>query len=346
MLLIKVIMEAVLQVYPDVYQLKIPLPDKQLNMLNAYVIKSKDGAMLIDTGWNTDQAYEALRTQLAAIELSVSDLKFVVITHFHPDHIGLIDRLSKDSQAVFIQHTVEHNLIKQLRSESKKNLNEMESWLEENGMPPQINSVMHDLTASIFNSGINGVKYQLVSGGEKIAFGRYDFEIVWTPGHSPGMICLHEKEHALLFSADHVLAHTTPNISLFNADGGNPLGDYLDSLNRVASLPVKLTLPAHGNLISDLPARVKEIIAHHEARLHEMIQVIDQQSINAYQLAAAVSWSMDWQQMPPFHKSFAVTETLAHLELLRFRGQLMRKKVNGVFEYQIKDKQPYLATSD
>ena len=326
-----------MQVYPDIFQLKIPLPDKQLYTLNAYVIKSEDGAMLIDTGWNTDQAYEALQSQLAAIKLSVSDLKFVVITHFHPDHIGLIDRLSKDSPAVFIQHTVEYKLIRQRRHESKNNLNEMESWLEQNGMPPKLNTEMNDLTASIFKLGNNGAKYQLVNGGEKVAFGRFNFEIVWTPGHSPGMICLYDSEHALLFSADHVLAHTTPNISLFIGDGGNPLGDYLDSLNRVAALPVKLTLPAHGNLISDLPARVKEIIAHHEARLQEMLQVLDEQSINAYQLAAAVSWSIDWQEMPPFHKRFALTETLAHLELLRIRGQLVRNKINGIFEYKIKN---------
>jgi len=334
---INVILEAILQVYPDIFQLKIPLPDKQLNTLNAYVIKSEDGAMLIDTGWNTDQAYEALQSQLAEIDLTISDLKFVVITHFHPDHIGLIDRLSKDSQAVFIQHTAEHNLIQQRRHESKMNLSEMENWLVLNGMPPQLNSELNDLTVSIFKLGNNGSKYQLVSGKEKVAFGRFNFEIVWTPGHSPGMICLYEKEHALLFSADHVLAHTTPNISLFIAEGGNPLGDYLDSLNRVASLPVKLTLPAHGNLISDLMTRVNEIIAHHEARLQEMLQVMDKQSINAYQLAAAVSWSMDWQQMPSFHKRFALTETLAHLELLRIREQLLRKKSNGIFEYQIKD---------
>ena len=260
-----------------------------------------------------------------------------MITHFHPDHIGLIDRLSKNSQAVFIQHTVEHDLIKRRHDEAKNNINEMESWLEQNGMPPQINSDMNDLTASIFKLGNNGAKYQLVNGGEKIAFGSFNFEIVWTPGHSPGMICLHEKEHALLFSADHVLAHTTPNISLFIAEGGNPLGDYLESLNHVSALPVKLTLPAHGNLILDLPARVEEIIAHHEARLEEMLQVVGERSINAYQLAATVSWSMDWQQMPPFHKRFALTETLAHLELLRIRGQLLRNKTDGIFEYHIKN---------
>lgn len=326
-----------MQVYPDIFQLKIPLPDKQLDTLNAYVIKSEDGAMLIDTGWNTDQAYEALQSQLAEIDLSISDLKFVVITHFHPDHIGLIDRLNKDSQAVFIQHTAEHKLVQQRSHESKNNLSEMESWLEQNGMPPQLNTEMNDLTASIFKLGNNGANYQLVNGGEKVTFGRFNFEIVWTPGHSPGMICLYDSEHALLFSADHVLAHTTPNISLFNGEGGNPLGDYLDSLNRVAALPVKLTLPAHGNLILDLPARVKEMIAHHEARLQEMLRVMDGKSINAYQLAAAVSWSIDWQEMPPFHRRFALTETLAHLELLRIRGQLLRNNSNGIFEYQIKN---------
>jgi glyoxylase-like metal-dependent hydrolase (beta-lactamase superfamily II) len=331
-----VIMEAILQVYPDIYQLKIPLPDRQLSTLNAYVIKSEAGAILIDTGWNTDQAYQALISQLRGINLTVSDLKIIVLTHFHPDHIGLIDRLSEDSPAIFIQHAAEHDLIKQRRQETNKNLNEMETWLVQNGMPPRLNSEMNDLTAAIFSLGNNGAKYRLVKGGETLSFGRFNFEIVWTPGHSPGMICLYEPEHGLLFSADHVLAHTTPNISLFIRDGGNPLGDYLDSLNHVAGLPLNLCLPAHGDLITDLPARVTEIIAHHEERLKEILSVLENNSLNAYQLAEVVPWSMDWQEMPPFHQRFALTETLAHLELLLIRGKIVRKVIDGIFEYQNK----------
>ena len=110
------------EVAPNVYQLNIPLPEKRLSILNAYVVKTDEGSMLIDTGWNTDVAFNALIFQLTEIDLTPADLKYIIITHFHPDHFGLSERLSKVSNATFIQHEIEIKLLTLRRNDAEKAL--------------------------------------------------------------------------------------------------------------------------------------------------------------------------------------------------------------------------------
>jgi len=312
------------EVAPNVYQLNIPLPEKRLSILNAYVVKTDEGSMLIDTGWNTDVAFNALISQLAEIDLTPADLKYIIITHFHPDHFGLSERLSKVSNATFIQHEIEIKLLTLRRNDAEKALSSMAKWLNRNGFPLSGYEEIKDISLSVYKLNHGNANILSVNGGEKIHLGQFNFDIVWAPGHSPGMICLHEPSLEYLFCSDHVLAHTTPNISLFSELAGNPLGDYFQSLRNVAKLPVKFAFPAHGKIITNLPERVEQMINHHEDRLNEMLVVCQQQPSNAYEIASGVTWSMKWETMPMFHRRFAILETLAHLELLRRRGQLVK----------------------
>jgi len=320
------------EIAPNIYQLQIPLPEKRLSILNAYLIKTDEGAMLIDTGWNTDAAYQALITQLAEIDLTPDDLKYIVVTHFHPDHFGLTERLSLVSKASIIQHEIELNLLTSRKSDAEKALSSMEKWLNRNGFPAAAYSELREMTLSVYKLGTNNAPVIAVKGGEKIHLGSFELEILWMPGHSPGMICLYEANLGYLFCSDHVLAHTTPNISLFSEQAGNPLGDYFQSLRKAAQLPVLKAFPAHGKMITNLPERVEEMINHHEERLNEMLVVCQEKPSHAYLIASRVSWSMKWDDMPVFHRRFALLETLAHLELLRRRGQLIKNEtLDGIY---------------
>jgi glyoxylase-like metal-dependent hydrolase (beta-lactamase superfamily II) len=327
--------KSMLQVAPNIYQLHIPLPEKRLSILNAYVIKTGEGAMLIDTGWNTNEAYDSLIAQLGQIGLSPADLKYIVVTHFHPDHFGLTERLSQVSNAILIQHKIEVDLLTQRRVDAEKALSSMAKWLNRNGFPETGFEEIKDITLSVYKLNGNAAKLLSVSGGEKIHLGPFDFEIVWAPGHSPGMICLFEPNLEILFCSDHVLAHTTPNISLFSELAGNPLGDYFQSLQKVSRLKVQTAYPAHGKIITNLPERVEQMINHHEERLEEMLVVCHAQPSNAYDIASNVSWSMNWDSMPMFHRRFALLETLAHLEFLLRRGQLIKSETPDGITYRL-----------
>ena len=163
--------------------------------------------------------------------------------------------------------------------------------------------------------------------------------MIWTPGHAPGHLCLYEKRRGLLFSGDHVLNDISPNISISPDLARNPLGDYLNSLEKVARLSVQLVLPSHGSPFPDLNRRVTELTEHHEQRLRTILSVMGDEPKTAYQIAEAIPWSAPgtrWESLAPFQKYLAVMETLAHLELLLTRGELVKLVEDGLVTFSSK----------
>jgi len=164
-------------------------------------------------------------------------------------------------------------------------------------------------------------------GGEIITTGIFDLEIIWTPGHSPGHICLYESENQLLFSGDHVLPVITPNVSYHIQSGDNPLGDYLSALHKLKNLPVKKVLPAHEEIFTDLPTRMEEIAAHHQRREAEIRQTIAEEPHSAYEISSQITWEvpdLTWEDFPPMLRRSAIQETIAHLEYMRWEGTVSR----------------------
>ena len=177
----------------------------------------------------------------------------------------------------------------------------------------------------------------LLEGGEVLAWHPFRFEVIWTPGHAAGLVCLYEPQAQVLISSDHVLQHISPNIGLYARQSGDPLGDYLRSLRIVRGLPVKLVLPGHGAPFTDLAGRVDALVAHHEQRLQEMVKVLADEEQTAYGLASRLSWrgsERGWQRLSPFDRLAALSETLAHLEYLTNQRQVRRHELDDHVLYQ------------
>uniref|UniRef100_UPI002FDC72B6 MBL fold metallo-hydrolase n=1 Tax=Streptomyces sp. IBSBF 2806 TaxID=2903529 RepID=UPI002FDC72B6 len=150
---------------------------------------------------------------------------------------------------------------------------------------------------------------------------------IWTPGHTPGHVCLHlEEDHPAglpgrgrLFSGDHVLPGITPHIGLYedpdDATVTDPLGDYLDSLERVGRLGPAEILPAHQHAFTDASSRVRELLAHHEERLTGLLSLLAS-PLTPWQLAERMEWNRPWEQIPYGSRNIAVSEAEAHLRRL------------------------------
>jgi len=322
-----------LEILKDVYQMKIPIPDNPLGSINAYLIKTDEGSMLVDTGWNTPIAFDALVNQMQSHGVSLADLKYIFITHIHPDHYGLVGRLDKLTDAKLIIHEKDKELLDSRYIQTDELVDDMEDWMKVNGVPAE--EQVHFSRASLGILGYVHVAMPdiVVKGGEKIQLNGFNFEVIWTPGHSPGHICLYEVEKKFLIAGDHILQKITPNISLNNASQDNPLIDYLKSLEDLKLLDVNLVLPAHGDSFSNYLERIDQIKQHHEDRLNEMVKLFNNEPKSAYQIAVETKWYLAWDQLPLFSKRVAVTETLAHLELLVTRGKLNKKQQSGIIRY-------------
>lgn len=206
-------------------------------------------------------------------------------------------------------------------------LHQMEQWLRLNGMPPEelprrwpaptrikipVAPVLPDIT---------------LHGGEVITTGVFNLQVLWTPGHSPGHICLYEPAKKIFFAGDHILPVITPNISLQPHSGTNPLGDFLNSLDMVKQLDVNLVLPAHERIFTDLRTRVEEIIQHHKQRSSEILGTIKLEPKTAYQISTEITW------MPEL--GGVSWPDVAHCDIVGRKTESISKKFRNGAEYLV-----------
>jgi glyoxylase-like metal-dependent hydrolase (beta-lactamase superfamily II) len=329
-----------MEVMPGIHQLKVPIPNNPLGFINAYLVKTDEGSLLIDTGWNTDEAFNSLQDQLFAAGVGWQDLKYILITHAHPDHYGLVGRLVKLTPAKLVIHEIERGFLQSRYLDTGPLMDEMNEWLRINGVPEGGRTSLQRASLGMLGLVDVAMPDWVVAGGEHFQLGENQFEIIWTPGHSPGHICLYEPNKRLFFAGDHVLPRITPSVGMHAQSIGNPLADYLNALHHVANLPVDLVLPAHGDVFTGLAARVAEIEEHHAERTREIMAAIGGDAMNAYQVSGHIRWStggVPWEKLPFFQQRMAVTETIAHLELAFAQGLLEKNPHDGVMYYSIKE---------
>lgn len=170
---------------------------------------------------------------------------------------------------------------------------------------------------------------RLVNGGDHLKLAGREWKVVFTPGHTGDHVCLFDLETKLLISGDHVLPTITPHVPGLSPLA-DPLGSYLESLRGLRRLgDVTLVLPAHGHPFGDLSGRIDQIIAHHDDRLAELRQISA-----ALGPATVVDLSRELFR-PAVWGMMAESETYAHLEYLRLRGQAERLELEGQVGYRV-----------
>jgi glyoxylase-like metal-dependent hydrolase (beta-lactamase superfamily II) len=319
------------EIFPGLYRIEIPLPQSPLKTLNSYVIKGPDRNLLIDTGFNRMECLEAMQAGLH--ELSV-DLKKtdIFITHLHADHFGLVSKLIGPSCRVFFNRP-EKELI-----ESFEGFQVMIEFAEKNGFPKdQLGTVLSRHPANLYGSDWLP-ELSLLEDKDTIAYGPYHLQCVTTPGHTDGHICLYEPHYKFLLSGDHILADITPNIQCW-LENRNPLQEYLKSLDKVSALEVDLVLPGHRRLIKDHRARIKALKDHHEIRLREILSILEEGPMNAFQIASQMTWDIvaeSWDDFPVSQQWFATGEAISHLKYLEKEEKIIQEEEDTIIRYKLK----------
>ena len=318
------------EILPDLFRLKIPLPESPLKYLNSYVIRDAHRSMIIDTGLNRQECLEAMMAGLhkVGIDLEKSD---IFITHLHADHFGLVTKLATDSSHVYFSRP-EKELM-----ESWEGFEAMIAYAGKNGYPEnELRSALDKHPGAKYGSDwIPEMK--VLDDGDEIHVGDYHFKCVVTPGHTMGHICLYEPSKKILVAGDHILIDITPNIQCWS-DTQNPLKHYLASLDKVAGLQVDLILPGHRRLIRNHDARIAELKQHHAHRLNEVLAILGGGPLNAFQVAARMTWDIkaaSWDHFPVAQRWFATGEAISHLRYLEEEGKLARKKSGKIKLYSL-----------
>lgn len=315
----------------QLYQTVVPLPNNPLREINVYILKG-ERTLVIDTGFNRPECEAALRRAFAELEITAVDF---FITHLHSDHCGLIQTFAREDSTIYAGETDGELINFEAGNLYWRMLDDL---FLRYGFPQAAFGRNTDIHPGRKYCHTGRVDFHYLAEGDHIAYGGYDLEVIATAGHTPGHMCLYDREKQILFCGDHILGTITPNICIELADE-NPLQAYLDSLEKVERLEVKLLLSAHGTPIPDMRARIAELRRHHAERLAEVQKILGDTWKTAYETARDMTWEIDcksWDDFPAPQKWFATGEAAAHLQYLFHSGSIVREEKDGIYRYHNK----------
>jgi glyoxylase-like metal-dependent hydrolase (beta-lactamase superfamily II) len=322
-----------LEVADDVFWLRMPLPFA-LDHINLWLLRDeidgRQGWSVVDCGVATATT-KAFWERLFTTALEGLPVLRILVTHCHPDHLGLAQWLvaggdnARWNASLWITQG-EYLFGRTLLGGANSNvagpgaaLHFARNGLDDEGLLRQIRdrtSYYPELVPVIPPS------YRRISDGDVISIGRRMWEVVTGFGHSPEHAALHCAADALLISGDMILPRISTNVSVFDMEPeADPLALYLASLERYAGMPEKsLVLPAHGKPFRGLQTRIKQLKDHHAARLDETFAACCQSARTAAELVPILFK----RELDAHQAAFAMGEAIAHLHMLWRSGKLDR----------------------
>ncbi|MDQ3865191.1 MAG: MBL fold metallo-hydrolase, partial [Actinomycetota bacterium] len=303
------------RVLDGVHQLKLPVPFP-LKFIGSYLVEG-DGWTVIDPGFDYAPAREVWESEAARMGLDLNrDVARIMVTHLHPDHIGLARWLQERSGAPVWMLEGEISNARHVWDPSR-GTDDFVRYMMRNGMDPTTAGA----TAGTTRLGIRvPERLNAFRAGETIDLGPGEARIIHTPGHSDFHFVVHDERRRLLFAGDQLLLKITPNIGLWTYTAPRPLERYLDSIRGLRGMDVDLVFPGHGPIFHDLDGRIDELILHHEERLSVMHEAFAGEQATPFEIACRVFPD----ELSAHQLRFALAETLAHLEYLTDAGRAER----------------------
>ncbi|MGX1163712.1 glyoxylase-like metal-dependent hydrolase (beta-lactamase superfamily II) [Arthrobacter sp. SLBN-100] len=308
------------QLSADVWSIPVPFPDNPMRYTLSYLLLGDGDAVLIDPGWDSEAGLDYLNAGLRQANLGLTDLTGIVATHFHSDHLGMASRLRTATGAWVALGDRE---VRRLTAGEDPDvvLNNDREELTLWGVPAdRLAEAALDRPHLTHLQNLADPDLRLTDGSLVPAQG-LNLQVVTTPGHSPGHICLVDEPHGLIFSGDHVLPRISPHIALELPGPANPLADYYKSLDLIAFEDQMEVCPAHEYRFRGMQRRVAQLVEHNRERSAEVLRVLEaHRPETVWDIARHLTWSRGWESLQTFSLRLAVSETASHLVYLRSQG--------------------------
>ncbi len=320
-----------LEVAPGVHWLRMPLPFK-LDHINLWLLDDGEGWTAVDTGINTGEVKDAWRL-VAGRLFAGKPLKRIVVTHFHPDHLGLAGWLAEAHEAPLWMPLAEWTHGRMLSMDTADTIGEeFLAFYRRAGFDEDQIEVARGRLGR-YGKAVSKIptSFRRIAEGEVIDIGGRDWRVVVGTGHAPEHACLYCRELNVLISGDQVLPRISPNVSVWPQEpDADPLRLFLQSLRTFHSLPEDvLVLPSHDWPFRGLHGRLDDLAYHHRERLDETLAACARPAAATEVLKRLFSRPLDDHQL-----FFAIGETLAHLHRLLGEGALERRLgSDGVYRF-------------
>ncbi len=321
-------------VAPGVLWLRLPLPFA-LDHINVWLIEEENQYTLVDCGAGLPDV-AAMWEEIEQTLFVRKPLGRIIVTHAHPDHIGMAGPLARRHGVQVHMSTGEYFMARGLCANlSGFDANTLAAFMGSHGL---VNEKKADETLEARGGMFSRLvpepplNYQRIQHGDEIEIGGHVWQCHAGFGHSPEHISLVCKSLDLMISGDMLLPTISTNVSVYGIEPeGNPLLLFLQSVQRMAQLPNSLTvLPSHGVPFKGVHDRCAQLLRHHDHRLNELLEAIKEKPLTARQaIAVLFRREMDGHQM-----SFAMGEAVAHLHYLWYKGLVKRLTIEGVWTFQ------------
>lgn len=309
------------EIAPGIWRLPVPLPGHSIGHVNSYALIAPEGVLLIDVGWRSEESWDALDQLLRGIGSSARDVRRVLLTHFHPDHCG---QAALFLDASIGMHPTDAGHLYDRFVDQTPYRAEMMRWVEATGSPDSVRELsLTQLTRSKARVAPL-VPDHLVVDGEVIKHDRWELTAFHTPGHTGGHLCFYERTTRLLFSGDHMFPHIKTSPAYRPQCSPDPVGDYLRSMTRLATLPIDLVLPGHQEPFEGFGERLGQLRDHHAERLSLCERLVAEGAQTVWEVASLVPRSRAWDQLNVAAKISSMGETYAHLVHLATSGRATR----------------------
>jgi glyoxylase-like metal-dependent hydrolase (beta-lactamase superfamily II) len=333
---------ALQEIIPGVYWLRMPLPFA-LDHINLWLLRDcfegREGWTIVDCGITSEVTQNAWNV-IFENHLQGLPIVRVIVTHMHPDHVGLAHWLCEKWKVPLWMSMTDYLMARWLSSkEGGLNVGAMAG-----GGGAADHFYKHGLTNEEDLEKIRGrsdhysnlvpklpSRFRRVMEGEEVLIGNRHWQAISGYGHAPEHLSFACIKDQIMISGDMMLPRISTNISVYDAEpDADPLGMFLDSLSKYEPLDRKtLVLPSHGKPFQGLHFRIQQLRDHHEARLKETLDACKQPATAKDILPVLFHRKLDTHQM-----TFAMGEAIAHLNYLWRRGKLTRNlDQNGILRF-------------
>ncbi len=310
------------EVRPGVWSIPVPFINNPMRYTLAYLLMGDGEAALVDPGWDSDEGWEVLKAGLAAAGLGPKSITGIVVTHFHPDHLGMAARL-REASGAWVALGEAEPMPTEWRENPEDFVAEDRAQFAAWGVPADyLDEVSFKDKTWTQLSNVEPPQLRLVDG-ELLPIAGLTVRVVATPGHTPGHICLVDEANQLFLTGDHVLPRITPHVSLEAANHANPVSDYLHSLEIMGAGAQMEVLPGHEYRFRGLPERAEQLREHTLERSREVIAVLDSGAASSvWDVSKKLTWSRGFDSLRGFTLRLALAETASHLVYLQAQGRV------------------------